>query len=118
MTTWYRSSRSFRRINRRTNGVTSRTCRYGIAERPRPPRILEFQALDNHVSMKMESGEYAHQSEKTAANRMMHAGGSLPGHPDDLSFVVIRNLATHERKASRQMPLAHLSEEMSKSRKT
>ena len=49
----------------------SRTCRYGIADRPRPPRRRRFQASDSQVFRKKNSGGYSHQSENSAAKRTM-----------------------------------------------
>ncbi len=45
-----------------------------MAERPRPPSIREFQALDSQVSRNTNRGGYSHQSEKSAAKRTMVDG--------------------------------------------
>ena len=42
-----------------------------MADWPLPPRIREFQALENHVFKKMYRGAYSHQSLYTAAIRMI-----------------------------------------------
>lgn len=46
---------------------------------------------------------------RTCRTRMLREGGTLPGHPDDLSFVVIRTVATREPQPSGQIPLPDAS---------
>ena len=43
---------------------------------------------------------------RTCKNRMAREGGQLPGHADDLSFVVIRTLSAKTSGPSGQMPLS------------
>lgn len=47
---------------------------------------------------------------KTCRTRMSREGGRLPGHPDDLSFVVIRGVPAKAPSGTEQIPLPDLSE--------
>ena len=49
---------------------------------------------------------------RTCRLRMLREGGQLPGHADDLSFVVIRTLASNPSAPPEQMPLPEVTDEL------
>lgn len=53
----------------------------------------------------------------TCRNRMLRSGGQLPGHPDDLSFVVIRTLSAKVSSPTEQIPLTEPDEDVSEGEK-
>jgi serine/threonine protein phosphatase PrpC len=50
---------------------------------------------------------------RTCRNRMLREGGQLPGHADDLSFVVIRTLATKVPTSLEQIPFPEVGDDSS-----